>query len=341
MILVTGGTGFVGSHLLYKLVTMGIPVKAMKREKSSLQVTEEVFSYYSKNPKTLLSMIQWVNADFQNQDSLVKMLEGVTKVYHCAGFVSFKPEDKEQIYQANLYGTKNLLKAVMSTGVEKFCYLSSSSATDKNFTHSHVTEEMVWRYKHKCSDYARSKFLAELAVMEAMTHGLKAVIVNPTNILGPGSWQAGTSLLFQAVWKGLLFYPEGINGFVDVRDVTTSMTLLMDSDISGERFIVSADNLAYKDIFQWIAGALDVEPPRFRFNSLESELVWRGLKVYSRFSGKNPPLNKDNLKILACHYYYTNEKIKQATDIRFIPVQDSIRFVSKLFLEKVKKVNAS
>ena len=269
------------------------------------------------------------------------MLAGVKKVYHCAGFISFKPEDKERIFEANLDATKNLLKAVLKAGVEKFCHLSSSSATDKNFTHSYVTEEMVWRYKHKCSDYARSKFLAELAVLEAMAHGLKAVIVNPTNILGPGNWKAGTSLLFQAVWNGLLFYPEGINGFVDVHDVTTAMILLMDSDISGERFIVSAENLAYKDIFQWIAGSLQVEPPRYRFNGLERELVWRGLKVYSRFSGQNPPLNKDNLKTLACHYYYANEKIKQATDIRFTPVQDSIRFVAKLFLEKVKKEKES
>ncbi len=94
MILVTGGTGFVGSHLLYKLVTMGVPVKAMKREKSSLKVTKEIFSYYSKQPKTLLSRVQWVIADFKDQDSLEEMLAGVKKVYHCAGFISsLNPQD--------------------------------------------------------------------------------------------------------------------------------------------------------------------------------------------------------------------------------------------------------
>ena len=337
MILVTGGTGFVGAHLLYKLVSMGMQVKAMKRKKSSLKRTQEIFSYYSKKPKALLSRIEWIDADLNDQDSLERMLTGITKVYHCAGVISFDPEDKELVYQANLYGTRNLLKAALAANVEKFCHLSSSSATDKNFTRSYVTEEMVWRPRHKCSDYARTKFLAELAVMEAMTQGLRAVIVNPTNILGPGSWDAGTSQLFQAVWNGLLLYPEGINGFVDVRDVTTAMILLMDSDISGERFIINAENLAYRDVFQWIAQALKVEPPRFRFNALESELAWRGVKVYSRLAGKQPSLTQDNLKILNCHYYYVNEKIKQATDLRFIPIKESIQFIAKKFLQKEKK----
>ena len=337
MILVTGGTGFVGSHLLYKLVSSGVPVRAMKRETSSLRVTKEIFGYYTDNPEEILKKIEWVNADFKDTGSLMNMLDEVTQIYHCAGFVSFKDEDKARVYEANLYSTKNLLDAALKKGVQKFCHLSSSSSTDKNFTRGTVTEEMVWRPYHKCTEYARSKFLAELAVFEAMTKGLRAVIVNPTNIFGPGKWDGGTSQLFQAVWKGLLFYPEGISGFVDVRDVVSSMIFLTNSKISGERFIINAENLAYKEIFNWIAGFLHVEPPRYRFNSYERELIWRGLKVYSRFSGKNPPLNKDNLKVLTCHYYFSNEKIKRATDMQFIPVQDSIWFTAKIFLERMEK----
>ena len=336
MILVTGGTGFIGAHLLYKLVSMGVPVRAMKRERSSLKVTEEIFGYYGGESRELLDKIEWVVADFNDRNSLLNMLKGVNKVYHCAGYVSFKPEDKERIYEANLYGTKNLLDAVMESGIEKFCHLSSSSATDKNFMRSYVTEEMVWRPKHKCSDYARTKFLAELAVFEAMAHGLRGVIVNPTNILGPGSWTGGTSTLFWAVMGGLMLYPEGINGYVDVSDVTTAMILLMDSDISGERFIINAENLAYKDVLEWIAAALNVEPPKYLFNAMESKLAWGGMKLYSRFTGKNPPLTKDNLTVLSCHYYYSNEKIKEAVKIRFTPIQKSIKNVAVHFLERMK-----
>ncbi|OQX78251.1 MAG: hypothetical protein B6D64_07135 [Bacteroidetes bacterium 4484_276] len=334
MILVTGGTGFIGAHLLFKLVSMGVPVRAMKRERSSLKITEKVFGFYSKEYENLLSKIEWIDADFNNHGSLMKMLKDINKVYHCAGFVSFKPEDKSRIYESNLYGTKKLLDAVMASDIDKFCHLSSSSATDKNFMRAYVTEEMIWRPKHKCSDYARTKFLAELAVFEAMAHGLRGIIVNPTNILGPYS-QGGTSLLFQAVMHGLMFYPEGINGFVDVGDVTTAMILLMDSNISGERFIINAENLAYKDVFKWIAAALKVESPKYLFNALESKLAWEGIKLYSKFSGKSPPLTKDNLTILSCHYYYSNEKIKEALQMRFTPVQKSIKTVARLFLEKM------
>ncbi len=334
MILVTGGTGFVGAHLLYKLASAGVPVVAMKREKSSTKRIEKIFGYYTKNPKRLFSKITWVYADLQKPDSLKKILKDIDKIYHCAGLVSYKPEDRDRLYQVNLYGTKNLLKAAMEAGVEKFLYLSSIAATNKSYMHTTVTEEMIWHQEAKNSDYARSKFLAELAVMDAMVHGLKAVVVNPSNILGPGSWYAGTSLLFQAVWDGLKFYPEGINGFVDVRDVTETMNHLMDSSISGERFIVSAENLAYKDVLQWIAKSLGVELPRFRFNALESELVWLGIKVYSRLSGRMLPLDKGSLKILKCYYYYSNEKIKNATGIRFLSIQDSIQFTAKLFLNE-------
>jgi len=334
MILVTGGTGFVGAHLLYKLISMGVPVRAMKREKSSLKVIEKIFGYYSNEYENLLSKIEWVNADFTDYDSLMQMLKGINKVYHCAGYVSFKHEDKSRLYESNLYGTKKLLDAVMASDIDKFCHLSSSSATDKNFMRSYVTEEMIWRPKHKCSEYARTKFLADLAVFEAMANGLRGIIVNPTNILGPYS-KGGTSLFFQAVMHGLMFYPEGINGFVDVGDVTSAMILLMDSNISGERFIINAENLAYKDIFEWIAIALNSEPPKYLFNALESKLAWEGIKLYSKFSGKNPPLTKDNLTILSCHYYYSNEKIKEAIRIRFKPVQQSIKTVARLFLEKM------
>ncbi len=336
MILVTGGTGFVGAHLLYRLTSMGVSVKALKRKNSSLQLVKKIFNYYSNDSKALFSKIEWENADLQQLDSLRILLQGVNKVYHCAGFVSYNPEDKVRIMQTNLVGTKNLLKAALEAGVDKFLYLSSIAATDKNFMRSTVTEEMVWRQETKNSNYARSKFLAELAVLENMVYGLKSIIINPSNILGPGSWNSGTSKLIQNIWKGLTFYPEGINGFVDVRDVAEVMILLMDSNISGERFIVNAENLAYKDVFKWIANALGIKTPGLRFNAIESELAWRGIKAFSRVAGKQPPIDKESLKILRCNYYYSNEKVKSATGIRFIPIFDSIRFTTNLFLKEKK-----
>ena len=122
MIFVTGGTGLVGSHILLRLAKEGMPFKALKRETSSLQICENVFSYYAA--KELFAKINWVIGYVNDISSLEKAMEGCSKALHCAGVISFRPAEAELMRKVNIEGTANVVNVALSKGIKKLGYIS-------------------------------------------------------------------------------------------------------------------------------------------------------------------------------------------------------------------------
>jgi nucleoside-diphosphate-sugar epimerase len=120
MILVTGGTGLVGSHLLYELTSRGESVRALKRERSSTEFVDWVFKLYNEEPSKLLQEIEWVDGDLLDYQSLLNATKGVQTVYHTGGIVSFNPLQSSSVIETNITGTGNLVDACMAQGVKKF-----------------------------------------------------------------------------------------------------------------------------------------------------------------------------------------------------------------------------
>ena len=336
MILVTGGTGLVGSHLLLELLRKGDRIRAIKRSTSQTGKVLKVFSYYVENPHEYFSRIDWVDADLMDYQSLSEALLGVDFVYHCAAFVSFLPSDKKRMLLENIEGTANMVNAAMEFKINRFAYVSSIAALGNSFDEENITEEMIWRSMQTNSSYAESKFKAEMEVWRAVSEGLNAVIINPSVILGPGNWQNGSSSFFWNVWKGMPYYTLGMTGFVDVRDVVMSITLLMKSDISGERFIVSSQNLSYKDILEMIAESLGKKGPvRYaspRFSSFMQKLD----AVKSRILFSVPRIPEEALFSAHNTVRFSNQKIRNALGIEFIPIEDSIKYFGTLFLKDMQ-----
>ena len=231
MVFVTGGTGMVGAHLLYDLVSNGEKVRALKRPGSSIRRAEKIFSYYSSEYQLLLQNIEWVDGDILDKDGLGELLAGVDQIYHCAAIVSFDSRDREIMIHNNVEGTANLVDMAVSLHIPRFCHVSSVSAIGSPPEGIEANEDHPWRNNMDHSAYGESKYLSEMEVWRAIFLGLNAVIVNPSVIIGPGDWKSGSSLLFSTVWKGLKFYTKGGTGFVDVRDVTKVMRLLMADDV--------------------------------------------------------------------------------------------------------------
>jgi nucleoside-diphosphate-sugar epimerase len=173
-------------------------------------------------------------------------------------------------------------------------------------------------------------------VWRGIAEGLNAVIVNPSIVLGPGNWDAGSPQVFQTMWKGLKFYTSGTNGFVDVNDVAKAMILLMESDISGERFILNSENITYKQFFEWMATAMHLPVPKYKAGPLLSGIGWRAIKIMSLFTGKPSSITKETAETANQHYRYSNQKIKAATGMDFLPVKESVEQTVKLFLGDVK-----
>jgi len=335
MILVTGGTGLLGAHLIYQLISNGESVRALKRNSSDTGKTRKIFSYYSDNFDELFSKIEWIEGDVLDFTSLLKAMEGIDFVYHTAATVSFHADEKATLVQTNVQGTENIVNASLQTGVKKLVHVSSIGALGRAGSSGVVTEESEWNNK-KTSVYSNSKHEAEMEVWRGIAEGLDAVIVNPSIILGPGDWTIGSAKLFTTMYDGLKFYSVGSNGFVDVNDVAKAMVLLMKSDISGERFILSSENIFYKQLFEWMALALNVPIPKHKAGKLLSEIGWRGLWLKGILTGKKSTITKETAETANQEYKYSNEKIKKAIGISFIKVKASIGTNAKFFLDDKK-----
>ncbi len=331
MILVTGGTGLVGSHLLYDLLKTGNRVRALKRASSDVLSVAKTISYYSDHAQDLLNQIEWVDGDILDMASLEDALEGIKQVYHCAAIVSFNPLHKEEMLMINVEGTANLVNACLVKGVEKLCHVSSIASLGRNSTASLVTEETHWKTSPQNSWYAISKYGAEREVWRGAEEGLQVVVVNPSVIIGPGNWDKGSIAMIRMAAKGLLYYSGGRTGYVDVRDVTRAMKQLMESKIKGERYIVNGANLTYRAFFDRLHKQFGKPDSKIPIGKVMGELGWRIEKLRSAFRRKEPVITKETARAANYSYEFSSDKIQQALDFHFTPIDSTIKEVCEMY----------
>jgi len=275
MILVTGGTGLVGAHLLLHLLENGEEkIRAMYRKSKQIEKTKSLFELYKKGD--LFSKIEWIQADILDVPSLENAFENVDYVYHCAGLISFNPDDENQLRKVNIEGTSNIVNFCIDKKVTKLCHVSSIAALG-NLTQNQtiITEETEWNPEVLHSDYAISKYGAEMEVWRGQQEGLQVIIVNPGVIFGPGFWNQGSGALFTTIKKGIPFYTNGSTGYVSVIDVVQIMSLLMHSDCSGERFTLISENIIYKDIINKITSKIKATSPKIEAKPWLLNLAWK------------------------------------------------------------------
>jgi len=334
MILVTGGTGLVGSHLLYHLLLENDTVKAIHQRTSDLNAVKNVFSYYSANFENIYNKIIWVVADLCDIPSLENAFQDVTTVYHCAALVSLNPVDYHKMRKINIDGTTNIANLCISNDIKKLCFVSSIAAIEKNNSDMPTDESENWNNSISKSGYSITKYGAEMEVWRVSQEGVDVVIVNPGVILGSGFWQKGTGKMFSQVYRGLSFYSEGVNGFVGVKDVVRIMIELMQSSIKNERFILVSQNLSFKNVFFKIADALNKKRPYFKVTPFLSQVVWRLDTLKSKFTGKAPLMTKETAKTILTKEYYTSQKIQSFLNYEFESIDDTIKSTCKDFLKE-------
>ena len=339
MILVTGGTGLVGSHLLYKLVNENEQVKAIYRRPHTLERVKHVFSYYSDNHKALYEKIEWIEADLNDIPALEFAFKNVDYVYHCAAFVSFEPNKYYQLRNVNIEGTANIVNLSVSNNIKKLCYVSSIAAIGHETNPDQfITEQTEWNPEEDNSVYAITKYGAEMEVWRGTQEGVPAVIVNPGIILGPGFWKGGSSgNLFRLIHKGLSYYTSGSTGYVDVWDVCTVMHKLMQSDIKNERFILISENLSFNEFQKKVAKVLGVSPAQKKAGFLMLEIGWRLDWLTSKLFGKRRKLSKQLAKSVRTKTVYDNSKIKNTLNLEFNSIDNSIETVSAFYLKDIPK----
>ncbi|HLV15373.1 MAG TPA: NAD-dependent epimerase/dehydratase family protein [Xanthomarina sp.] len=334
MILVTGGTGLVGSHLLYELTQKHESVKAIYRNEKKLSVVKKVFSYYSKQPDEDFNKIEWIQVDLLDIPLLIEAFKNVSHVYHCAAFVSFEPNKYHELRKTNIEGTANIVNLCIANKVEKLCYVSSVATLGKSLNKTAVDEDALWNPEADNSLYGITKYGAEMEVWRGTQEGLDAVIVNPGVIIGPGIWNYGTGNIFKRVYNGLSYYTEGGTGYVDVFDVVQPMIKLMESSVKNERFVLVAENWLYKDFIDLIATTLQVQAPTKRATPFLLSIAWRLDWLKHKLTGKRRSLGRQIAGTLVSTTEYNSDKIKTRLNYQFKPLNKSIEAVSTLFLKE-------
>ncbi len=334
MILVTGGTGLVGAHLLYKLVKNNETVRAIYRTERKLNNVKNVFSCYTDNYESLFKSIQWIQADLLDIPLLSEAFKGVTYVYHCAAFVSFEPNKYHLLRRTNIEGTANIVNLCISNDIEKLCYVSSIATTGHSINNEPITEDTEWNPEGDNSVYAITKYGAEMEVWRATQEGLDVVIINPGVILGAGIWRYGTGNLFKKANKGIKYYTAGSIGLIDVKDVVSIMVTLLKSDIKNERFILVAENWTYKQFLQEITKAVHAKSPKKEAKVWQLQLAWKLDWLAHKLTGKRRQLTRQLATSLNSKTNYSSTKIKKAIDFEFIPIDESITTVGNLYLKQ-------
>lgn len=334
MILVTGGTGLVGSHLLFELVNMNQSIRAIYRDRAKLDFVKKVFSYNSEQTDLLFNKIDWVKADLLDVPSLIEVFKDITHVYHCAALISFDPKDYLKLRKINIEGTANIVNLCIANTISKLCYVSSISTLGKKYNHNLIDEETHWNPDADNSVYGISKYGAEMEVWRGTQEGLNTVIVNPGLILGPGFWNSGSGLLFKEVNQGLTYYVNGTSGYVDVKDVIKCMIRLMNSNNSNNRFILVSENLSFKQFTEIASRYLGVKAPRKPVTLFMLKIGWRFDWLKSFITGKPRRLTKQTAASALTITNYCNKKIIKAIDFNFTKIEDTIKSISEQFLKE-------
>ncbi|MDQ2719049.1 MAG: NAD-dependent epimerase/dehydratase family protein [Bacteroidota bacterium] len=319
-ILVTGAAGLAGNELIKQLLDGGYSVKAI---------------YHSTPISVSHPNLKIVQCDILDIVALEEIMNGITHVYHCAAIVSFDPREKHHLFKINIEGTANVVNACLDAGVKKLVHMSSVSALGRIRKREIITEKMNWTKETSNSIYGQSKYIGELEVWRGIGEGLQAVIVNPTIILGGDDWESGSSAIFKTAYNEFKWFTEGSSGFVDVRDVARAMILLMNSEITGQRFILSAENLSYKQIFSSIAKCFGKKPPNKKVTPFLAGLVWRTEAIKTAFTGKEHLLTKETARTSQAEVYFDNSKILNALPrFQFTKIKDTIERTCSILKEK-------
>lgn len=311
MILVTGGAGLLGKELIIQLLAQGKKVRAIYN-------TTPLSDFHSGN-------LEQKQCNILDVVGLEEAMDGVEQVYHCAAIVTFNPKRKRELFKINIEGTANVVNAALDAGVKKMVYVSSVAALGRIRENEPVNENMNWTEETSNSNYGQSKYMAEMEVWRGIGEGLDAVIVNPTIILGAGDWESGSSKIFQSVYNEFPWYSDGVTGFVDVKDVAAVMARLMDSNITAQRFIVSAENKTYKDVLTLIAKAFGKKSPYKKVTPLIAKIVWRLEALKSWFIRKDPLVTKETSITALAKVNFDNSKLKKyLPDFKYRPIEETV-----------------
>ncbi|HKH63425.1 MAG TPA: NAD-dependent epimerase/dehydratase family protein [Flavitalea sp.] len=329
MVFVTGGTGFLGAYIIKELVIKGIPVRAIRRR-------NHLPSFI---PASIFNRVDWRDGDVLDIVGLEESIEGIDTIVHSAAKVSFHDNERRDMFRVNIQGTANIVNLALEKNIRQLIHVSSVAAIGRKNNGAIVTEDKKWEDDKVNTSYAISKYQAEMEVWRGMGEGLQTVIVNPSTILGYGDWNSSSCAIFKTAYTEFPWYTSGVNGFVDVEDVAKAIVLLSEKNISGERFILNADNWSFQQLLTTIASGFGKKPPTRHATPILGGMAWRVEKLKKLFSGKLPLLTRESARVAQSRTFFDNEKIlRTLPGFAFTPLQQTISKACENYLRNLQNI---
>ena len=249
MILIIGGTGLVGSHLILECYKENLKLRVTYRSKEKLNNLKHHLKKKHLMKSCYLKSIDWVNVNLNDIVSLDDAIRGVDFVYHCAAKVSLADYDKDELFKTNIEGTSNVVNMCLKYKVKKLLYLSSISSIGANNDVKIINESHSWDDNRNYTFYAHSKNASELEVWRGSQEGLNVIIVNPGLILGDNVNNPSIRKILKIAHNNFFFYPTGKVAVIDINDVSRILMLLLNSSVKNERFILVSENIDQRMLF--------------------------------------------------------------------------------------------
>lgn len=311
--LVTGATGFIGAHVALVLLEKGWKVKALKRNSSRL-------------PSSGLEGVEWVTGDLRDPAGLMEACRGCDALFHVAADYRLWANNPQEIYESNVQGTVNVLRAAREARVSRVVYTSSVGALGLNADGVPADEATPVSIQDMIGHYKRSKFLAEREVEKFVSHGLPIVMVHPSTPVGPGDHKpTPTGKIIVDFLNGRMpaYLNTGLN-LVHVRDVARGHLLAFERGGIGEKYILGNRNLTLEQIFKILEKTSHVKAPRFRLPY--RPILWLGylLAGVSAITGREPLVPIEGVKMAGKHMFFDSSKAIRELGLPQTPVEDAL-----------------
>ncbi len=324
MIGVTGANGLVGSFIVKRLVDEGHSVAAIIRTNSDKSL---LFGY--------LDRITIREADVLDVSTLNDAFLDLEAVVHTAAIVTYNPRKSRHLFDVNVEGTRNVVNLCLALGIKKLIHISSVAALGRLKDAAIINEESKWIAGAPVSDYAESKYRAELEVYRGREEGLNVALVSPSVVLGPGDWDKSSSRIFRYIWKERQFYTEGALNYVDARDVADMVLRIYRGTVSGEKFIASAGSVPLKSFFDAVATQFGKKPPGIRVGRKLAILIARMETVRCWLGGREPLITKQTARLANEKYQYTHQKAVEQLGMSFHSLEETLKWCCASYLRNV------
>lgn len=287
--------------------------------------------------KPYLGKLEIIQGRLDEPHALIEYCRGTEAILHAAATVSFSPRTRAWMHKTNVEGTRYLVNAALEAGVPRFIYVSSIAALGRPASsQGMITEETLWQDSPYNTFYGYTKYLGEKEVWRGGEEGMAVQVFNPGIILGPYiEWDKGSPAFFKMVYRGLMAYPVGTNGFVGVRDVVNAIFLGMEKYPHGwgQRYILVSENWKYRRLFTEIAQAIGKKPPRFPVPGPLAITAGWAMEYIGRWLGMPAAMTRETARTSSSDFLYDGSKITRTyPEFRYTPIAEVIQETAKMFL---------